>query len=94
MNLQNTPKEITTIQEGKMNMRRIVMIEHCFRNEETYETIRRKKTLWWLPSTYKLETTWKGKIYLKQLLLKVMFPAKRYGKGLLDHIKEMKCIKY
>ena len=45
--------EVTTIEEGRMKMRKFVTIEHCLVNEETYETTRRKKTQRWLHCTFK-----------------------------------------
>ena len=65
-------------------------MEHYFGEEETHETTRRRKTSKWLLCTFKerRRNYMKGKIYLKQKLLKDTFAVKRYGKGLLVQIKE------
>ena len=82
--------ELTAIKEGKVNMRRSVTIKHSFGNVETHATTRRRKTQRWLLCTYKKRrrNCMKGKIYLKQLLLKNTF-----GKGLLVVIKEVEVYK-
>ena len=68
--------KVTAIEEGRVNMRRSVTMEHCFKNKETCETTRRGKTPRWL-------LYMKGNIYLKQKILKNTFEAKICGKALL-----------
>ena len=64
-------------------------MEHCIKNEEIHETTRRRKTPRWLLCTFKERRNYmKGNIYLKQKLLKNIFAAKRYDKGLLVQVKE------
>ena len=65
-------------------------MEHCYGGVETEETTRRRKTPRWIPCSFKKrrKNYMKGKIYLKQLLLKDTFTVKRYGKRLLVQIKE------
>ena len=60
-----------------------------FRSKET-QTTRRRKTPRWILCSFKerRRNYTKGKIYLKQQLLKVTFAVKRYGKELLVQIKE------
>ena len=68
-------------------MKRSVTLEHCFRGEET---TRRRKTPRWILCSFKerRRNYMKGKIYLKQLLLKDKFAVKRYSNELLVQIKE------
>ena len=73
-------------------MRRSVTLEHCIGGEKT---TRRRKTPRWLLCIFKdrRRNYMKGKIYLKQLLLKDTFAVKRYGKRLLVQIKEKEVYK-
>ena len=82
--------EVMSRKEINMNIRRNITLEHCFGDEETQETTRRRKTPRWLFCTIKERKRKyiKGKVYLKQQLLKDTFATKRYGKGLLFKIKE------
>ena len=66
-------------------MKRSVTLEHCFESEETQKTTRRRKTLRWILYFFKerRKNYRKGKLYLKQQLLRDAFAVKKYGKGLL-----------
>ena len=58
------------------------------------ETTRRKTSIWILCSFKERSRNYmKGKIYLKQQLLRDAFVVKRYSKGLLVQIKEEKAYK-
>ena len=79
--------EVTTIEERRVKMRRNSTMEHCFENEETRETTRRRKTPRWFLCTFKERRKYmKRMVYLK--LLKDTFATKKYSKGLLIQIKE------
>ena len=73
-----------------LNIRRSLTLEHYFGGEETQKATRRRKTLRWILCFFKQRRRnfMKGKIYLKQQLLKDIFAVKRYGKGLLIQIIE------
>ena len=71
-------------------MRSSVTLQHCFGGEETQETTRRRKTLRLTLCSFKerRRNYMKGKLYLKQQLLRDAFAVKRYSKGLLVQIKK------
>ena len=71
-------------------MRRSVTLEHCFGGEKPHETPRIRKTPRWILCSFKerRRNYMKGKLYLMQQLLRDVFAAKRYSKGLLVQIKE------
>ena len=77
-------------EEKNVNMNKSVMMEHFFKDKGKQETTKKKKTLRWLLFTLKdrRKNYIKGKIYIKQQLLKNSFEVKRYYKGLLVQIKE------
>ena len=71
-------EEVTTREEKNMNMRRSVTLKHCFGDEKTQETTNRRKKL---SCSFKerRRNYIKGKIYLKQQLLKDTFTVKDTG---------------
>ena len=81
--------QVITIEEGRVNIKRSVTIEHYFENKKIHKTTGRKKTPRWLLCTFKekRKNCMKEKIYLKQILLKDKFAAKRYVKRLLVQIE-------
>ena len=64
-------------------------IRTLLRSEETQETTKRRKTPKWIICSFKERRNYymKGKIYLKEQLLKDTFAVKRYSKGLLVQTK-------
>ena len=64
-------------------------MDYCFGEEKKQETTKRRKTPRWLLCSFKKGKTnyMKGKIYLRQQLLKDSFNAERYGRGLLVQLK-------
>ena len=66
-----------------------VTMDHCFGEEKKQEITNRGKTPRWLLCSFKKGKTnyMKGKIYLRQQLLKDSFNAERYGRGLLVQLK-------
>ena len=70
-------------------------MKHCFKYEGKSETTKKRKTLRWLLCTRNVRRRnyMKGKIYIKQQLLKDSFEVKRSGKRLLVQIKEEKMYK-
>ena len=70
---------------------RSLTLENYFEGEKTQKTTRKKKTPSWVICSFKerRRNYMKGKIFLKQLLLKDKFAVKRYGKRLLVPIKEV-----
>ena len=82
--------EVSASEERNVNIRRSVTLEHCFGGEETQETTRRRKTPRWILCSFKerRRNYMKGKLYLKQQLLRDSFAMKRYSKRLLVQIME------
>ena len=80
---------VVATEERNFNLSKSVMMEHCFKDERKHEIKKKRKTARWLLCTFKNRNTnyMKGKIYLKEQLLKDSFEVKRYGKGLLVQIK-------
>ena len=44
--------KVTAIEQERVN-RKTIKMEHCFRNEETHETNKGRKTPWWVLCTFK-----------------------------------------
>ena len=67
--------KVTATEVKNVNMRRSVTLKHCFGDEETQETTRKRKTPIWIlcSSKERKKNYMKGKIYLKQQLLKDTF---------------------
>ena len=59
------------------NVSKRVTMEHCFKEEGKHEITKKKKTLYLQGQ----KNYMKGKIYLKQQLLRDSFELKRCGKG-------------
>ena len=76
-------------EERNVNMSMCVTMEHCFKDEGKQETTKKRKTPRWLLCNFKdiRKNYMKGKIYIKQQLLKDSFEVKRYSKGILVQIK-------
>ena len=81
---------VVATEEKNVNMSKSVMIQCCFNDEGKQETTKKRKAPRWFLCTFKdrRRNYLKGKIYIKQQLLKDSFEVKRYGKGLLVEIKE------
>ena len=83
------------MKKKNVNLRKSVTLEYCFGGEETQETIRKRKIPRWILCSFKerRRNYMKGKIYLKQQLLRDAFVVKRYDKGLLVQIDEEEAYK-
>ena len=81
---------VVATEERNVNVSKSLIMEYCFKNEGKQEISKKRKTPKWLLCTFKdsKRNYMKGKIYLKQLLLKDSFEVKRYSKRLLVEIKE------
>ena len=82
---------VIAIEERDANVSKSVTMELCFKEEgRKTKNYNKEKTPRWLFCTFKNRKRkyMKGKIYLKQKLLRDSFEVKRYGKRLLVEIKE------
>ena len=81
---------VATEEKKKVKMRKSVKIEHCFKDEGKHETTKKEENtkMTSLHLQGQKKKLLKGKIYIKQQILKDSFEIKRYGKGLLVQIKE------